>query len=60
MVFDIMVDVVGGVVESYLNGNIGSTKSWLRKASKSNVLEFVEFLNNEGHDGLHETMRLLK
>lgn len=51
---------VGEAVESFLNGNIGSTKAWLRKASKLQVLEFAESLGNEGRNGLSETMRLLR
>jgi hypothetical protein len=51
---------VGQEVESFLNGNISSTKAWLRRASKLEVLEFAEMLSNEGRNGLNETMRLLK
>jgi hypothetical protein len=51
---------VGEHVESFLNGNIGETRVWLKKASKMELLEFIEFLNNEGHNGLSETKRLLR
>ena len=47
-------------VESYLNGNISLAKQWLNKASKSEVLEFAEELNANGHNGLFETRRLLR
>ena len=51
---------VGEQVEEYLNGNISSTKVWLKKASKLEVLEFAEMLNNDGHNGLYETKRLVR
>jgi hypothetical protein len=51
---------VGEQVEEYLNGNTEKTKAWLRKASKIELLEFAEMLNDAGHNGLYETKRLVR
>ena len=47
-------------VESYLNGNIGEVKAWLKKTSKVKVLEFAEALGKQGHAGTYETIRLVR